>query len=87
MYCTVRTRFSFTGYPRMVLAGTTPQMHGSRPLARYTDSTRFMSYLGIALQNAYHELLCGASFDTSLVNVIKRGGETAVNAGVAGEQA
>jgi ADP-ribosylglycohydrolase len=48
-----------------------------------TDS-KFKGYLGIALQNAYHELLYGKSFESSILNILKRGGDTDTNACIAG---
>lgn len=35
-----------------------------------------MGYVGIALQTAYYELLNGSSFEQSLVDIMKRGGDT-----------
>lgn len=44
----------------------------------------FMGYCGIAIQNAFYELLNGKSFYDSLVNIISRGGDTDTNACIAG---
>lgn len=41
-------------------------------------------YLGVALQNAFYELMNGSNFYDSLVNIIKRGGDTDTNACIAG---
>ena len=43
-----------------------------------------MGYFGIALQNAFYELLHGQSFYESICNIIKRGGDTDTNACIAG---
>jgi ADP-ribosylglycohydrolase len=49
-----------------------------------TDSLQFQGYFGVALQNAFYELLNGTSFEESLINIIKRGGDTDTNACIAG---
>lgn len=48
-----------------------------------TDSSN-MGYCGIALQNAFYELLNGRSFAESLLNIIKRGGDTDTTGCIAG---
>lgn len=48
-----------------------------------TDS-QFMGYLGVALQNAFYELLNTDSFEQALVNIISRGGDTDTNGCIAG---
>lgn len=48
-----------------------------------TDSSK-AGYLGIALQNSFYELLNGTSFAQSLVNVVKRGGDTDTNGAITG---
>ena len=40
-----------------------------------TDSSN-MGYCGIAIQNAFYELMNGTSFYESVVNIVKRGGDT-----------
>lgn len=50
-----------------------------------TDS-QFQGYLGVALQNTFHELLKSntGDFEKSLVNIISRGGDTDTNGCIAG---
>ncbi len=48
-----------------------------------TDSSK-MGYLGIALQNTFYELLHGQNFENSLINIIRRGGDTDTNGCIAG---
>jgi ADP-ribosylglycohydrolase len=48
-----------------------------------TDSDA-MGYLGIALQNAFYELLNGKSFYESMLNIVSRGGDTDTNCCIAG---
>lgn len=48
-----------------------------------TDSV-YQGYLGIALQNAFYELLHTPNFEDALVNIISRGGDTDTNACIAG---
>lgn len=43
-----------------------------------------MGYCGIALQNTFYELMNGRSFYDSLVNIVKRGGDTDTNGCIAG---
>ena len=43
-----------------------------------------MGYCGIALQNTFYELMNGKSFYDSLVNIVKRGGDTDTNGCIAG---
>lgn len=50
----------------------------------YDTDCHYMGYIGIAIQNAFYELLNGNSFDESLINIIKRGGDTDTNACIAG---
>jgi len=49
-----------------------------------TDSLQFQGYFGVALQNTFYELMNGKSFEDSLINIIKRGGDTDTNACIAG---
>lgn len=49
-----------------------------------TDDAKFMGYMGIALQNTLYELFNGYSFDASIQNIIKRGGDTDTNGAIAG---
>ena len=49
----------------------------------YTDSND-KKYLGIALQNAFFELLHSNNFHDSMVGIISRGGETYINCSIAG---
>lgn len=48
------------------------------------DNPKYQGYLGIAFQNAIYELMNGKSFEESLVNVIRRGGDTDTNCAVVG---
>ena len=48
------------------------------------DDPKFMGYIGIALQNTIYELFNGSSFDTSITNIISRGGDTDTNGSIAG---
>ena len=43
-----------------------------------------MGYCGIALQNTFYELMNGKSFYDSIVNIVKRGGDTDTNGCIAG---
>lgn len=43
-----------------------------------------MGYCGIALQNTFYELMNGTSFYNSIVNIVKRGGDTDTNGCIAG---
>lgn len=43
-----------------------------------------MGYCGIALQNTFYELMNGTSYHDSLVDIIKRGGDTDTNGCIAG---
>jgi ADP-ribosyl-[dinitrogen reductase] hydrolase len=43
-----------------------------------------MGYFGIALQNAVWELMTTTSFESSLINIISKGGDTDTNACIAG---
>ncbi|KAM3717885.1 ADP-ribosyl-[dinitrogen reductase] glycohydrolase [Dirofilaria immitis] len=43
-----------------------------------------MGYVGVALQNAFYELLHGTSFAKSLTDAISRGGDTDTNAAIVG---
>jgi ADP-ribosyl-[dinitrogen reductase] hydrolase len=43
-----------------------------------------MGYFGIALQNAFYELMNGTSYEDSLVRIIRRGGDTDTNGCIAG---
>ena len=49
-----------------------------------TDCKEYQSYVGIALQNAFYELLHTENFNSALLNVICRGGDTDTNAAVTG---
>jgi ADP-ribosyl-[dinitrogen reductase] hydrolase len=49
-----------------------------------TDDKQFQGYVGIALQNAFYELLNGNTFYDSMINIIKRGGDTDTNCAIAG---
>lgn len=48
-----------------------------------TDGSN-MGYCGIALQNAFYELMNGGTFYDSLVSIVKRGGDTDTNGCIAG---
>lgn len=50
----------------------------------YTDDKQFQGYVGIALQNAFYELLNGNTFYDSMIEIIKRGGDTDTNCAIAG---
>ncbi len=43
-----------------------------------------MGYFGIAIQNTFYELMNGDNFEKSLINIIKRGGDTDTNGCIAG---
>lgn len=50
----------------------------------HTDDKQFQGYFGIALQNAFYELMNGKSFYDSMIEIIKRGGDTDTNCAIAG---
>jgi ADP-ribosyl-[dinitrogen reductase] hydrolase len=62
--------------PSPVLLPDGTRIHG--------DDSNNMGYCGIALQNSFYELLNGTSFYESLVNIVKRGGDTDTNGCIAG---
>lgn len=49
-----------------------------------TDDKQYQGYVGIALQNAFYELLNGNTFYDSMIDIIKRGGDTDTNCAIAG---
>lgn len=49
-----------------------------------TDDKKYQGYLGIALQNTFYELLNNDSYEESIINIIKRGGDTDTNCAIAG---
>jgi ADP-ribosyl-[dinitrogen reductase] hydrolase len=49
-----------------------------------TTDGPYQGYLGVALQNAFYELLHGTDIENSLVHIIERGGDTDTNACIAG---
>lgn len=49
-----------------------------------TDDKKYQGYFGIALQNSFYELFNGKSFEESMINIIKRGGDTDTNCAIAG---
>lgn len=49
-----------------------------------TDDIRYQGYLGVALQNTFYELLHGESYERSMIDIIKRGGDTDTNCAIAG---
>jgi ADP-ribosylglycohydrolase len=49
-----------------------------------TDDKKYQGYIGIALQNSFYELLNGTNFEDSLINILKRGGDTDTNLAIAG---
>ena len=49
-----------------------------------TDDKQFQGYVGVALQNAFYELLNGNTFYESMINIIKRGGDVDTNCAIAG---
>ena len=64
--------------------GITDIKPGQKPQTFAATDSQFMGYLGIALQNTFYELLNGNNFETSLVNIISRGGDTDTNGCIAG---
>ena len=48
-----------------------------------TDS-QYQGYVGVAIQNAFYELLNGDSFAQSIINIVSRGGDTDTNACIGG---
>ena len=46
--------------------------------------SKYIGYVGIALQNAFYELMNGVSFYDSIINIIARGGDTDTNGCIAG---
>jgi ADP-ribosyl-[dinitrogen reductase] hydrolase len=48
------------------------------------DSKKYQGYFGIALQMALYELFNGKDFDSSIISIIKKGGDTDTNAAIAG---
>lgn len=59
-------------------------MENKEELLEYAESRKYMGYIGMALQSAFYELFNGTSFRTSLINIIKRGGDTDTNGCIAG---
>jgi ADP-ribosylglycohydrolase len=49
-----------------------------------TDSLKYQGYFAIALQNCLFEFFNGNSFEESLLNIIKRGGDVDTNCAIAG---
>jgi ADP-ribosylglycohydrolase len=49
-----------------------------------TDDKQFQGYVGIAIQNAFYELMNGNTFYDSMLSIIKRGGDTDTNCSIAG---
>lgn len=49
-----------------------------------TDDRKYQGYFGIALQNTIYELIYGTDYDSSMVNIIQRGGDTDTNCAIAG---
>ena len=49
-----------------------------------TDDKQYQGYVGIALQNAFYELLHGNTFYESMLNIIRRGGDVDTNCSIAG---
>ena len=49
-----------------------------------TDDKKYQGYFGVAFQNAFYELFNGTDFESSLINIIKRGGDTDTNCAIAG---
>jgi len=49
-----------------------------------TDDKKYQGYLGVALQNTMYEYLHGKSYTSSMINIIKRGGDTDTNCAIAG---
>lgn len=64
--------------------GITDIVPGQKPKTYALTDSNFMGYLGIALQNTFYELLNGTDFETSLVNIISRGGDTDTTGCIAG---
>lgn len=56
----------------------------NKDIAVNTDDKRYQGYIGIALQNCLYELFNGCNFTSSLASIVKRGGDTDTNAGIAG---
>lgn len=50
----------------------------------FTDNQRWQGYFGVALQNTFYELLYGNDYDSSMINILKRGGDTDTNCAIAG---
>ena len=49
-----------------------------------TDSASCQGYFAVAIQNALYELMNGKDFETSMINIIKRGGDVDTNCAIAG---
>jgi len=49
-----------------------------------TDDKKYQGYIGVALQNTFYEFLNGNDYDTSMMNILKRGGDTDTNLAIAG---
>ena len=49
-----------------------------------TDDKEFQGYLGVALQNTFYEFLHNDNYYDSMINIIKRGGDTDTNCAIAG---
>jgi ADP-ribosyl-[dinitrogen reductase] hydrolase len=49
-----------------------------------TSDSMYCGYVGVALQNAFYELLHGTSFEKSMIDIMKRGGDTDTTGCIAG---
>lgn len=49
-----------------------------------TDDRRYQGYFGVALQNAFYELVHCDNYNEGIINIIKRGGDTDTNCVIAG---
>ena len=50
----------------------------------FADDPKLQGYIGIAFQSTLYELFNGTDFDSSIINILKRGGDTDTNCAIAG---
>lgn len=79
-------QYARTQFVRDILLDATKYPSPTRTISKtaMTTDSQQMGYFGIALQNAFYELLYGKSFESSLENIIARGGDTDTNGCIAG---
>lgn len=78
------TERSPTLYLLVLASYRRPEPHIVQEAEIFTEDSKYQGYFGIALQNAFYELFHGASFEASLLSILKRGGDTDTNCCIAG---